>query len=236
MLHGLSGHYTNWTEKTKLAEYAAQYHLIIVTPEGGDGWYTDSETAPAEKYESYFMNELIPDVDARFRTVQTREGRAVAGLSMGGYGALKFGLKYPERFVFAASISGALDAALRTESNPGFAWDYVRPSVMKTFGPAGSKTRGANDLHRLFLTLPTERVELLPFFYLSGGTEDGFLASSRELASILLKRKIPHEFRQLPGKHDWAFWDAQGREVLKMAAEKMPYIIVVKTTQKAAAR
>lgn len=221
LLHGLSGHYSNWIEKTKLKQYAAQYQIIIVTPEGNDGWYTDSATTRSDKYETYILQELIPDVERRYRALKGRRWRAIAGLSMGGYGALKFGVKYPDKFIFAASMSGALDAATRTAANPGFAWDYLRPSIMQVFGEADSQARLANDLHRLVRDVPTNRVSALPFLYLDCGTEDGFLATNRELASLLLERKIPHEFRQLPGAHNWAYWDSQVREVLKIAAQRM---------------
>src|ERR1041385_6730043 len=111
LLHGLGGSAADWvSNRSHLADYAAQYPFIIVVPEGKDGWYTDG-IAPAEKFESYFVEELIPDVDRRFRTLPAREGRAVAGLSMGGYGSMKFALKHPELFAFAASMSGALAVA-----------------------------------------------------------------------------------------------------------------------------
>src|SRR2546423_3390270 len=107
LLHGLAGSHDDWvSNRAHLAAHAAQYRIIIVTPEGHDGWYTDSATAPNEKYESYIMQELIPDVERRYRALTTREARAVAGLSMGGYGALKFGVKYPDKFSFVASMSG----------------------------------------------------------------------------------------------------------------------------------
>jgi putative tributyrin esterase len=220
LLHGLAGHYSNWLTKTKLADYAAQYCLIIVMPEGNDGWYTDSATVANDRYETYIVQELIPDVEKHFRAIKGREGRAIAGLSMGGYGALKFGVKYPDKFIFAASISGALDAAARSDNNPGNAWDFLRPSIMQTFGETGSPTRAANDLIKLVRNFPAERLAALPFFYLDCGTEDGFLASNREMATIFLERKIPHEYRQLPGAHNWAYWDSQVQEVLKLAARK----------------
>ena len=222
LLHGLSGHYSNWLSKTKLADYAAAYEMIIVTPEGNDGWYTDSASVSADKYETYILQELIPDVESRFHASKLREGRAVAGLSMGGYGALKFGVKYPDKFIFAASMSGALDAAARSDGDPRFAWEYLRTSIMQTFGAPGSQTRADNDLHKLVRLIPAKRLVSLPFLYLDCGTEDGFLATNRELATILLEQKIPHEFRQLPGKHGWEYWDAQVQEVLKIAARKMP--------------
>ena len=221
LLHGLSGNYSNWLSKTKLAKYAAEYQMIVVTPEGGDGWYTDSATVASDKYESYLIQELIPEIESRYRAVREREGRAIAGLSMGGYGAIKFGVKYPDKFIFAASISGVLDAARRTAANPGHAWDYLRPSIMQTFGEAGSQTRADNDLSGLVRRLASERLKSLPFFYLDCGTEDGFLMSNHELAGIFLELKIPHEYRHLPGQHNWAYWDAQVRAVLQLAARKM---------------
>ncbi len=222
LLHGLTGHYRDWLQKTNLADYAAAHRIIIVTPEGNDGWYTDSATVPADKYETYIIRELIPDVDSRFRTIQDRRARAVAGLSMGGYGALKFGVKYPDRFSFVASMSGALGAAAQTNAAQGFAWDFLRPSILSTFGEAENPVRAANDLHKLIRDLPAERLPMLPYLYLDCGTADGFLSTNRDLVSLLLERQIPHEFRQLPGAHNWAYWDMQVREVLRVAALRMP--------------
>ena len=101
LLHGLTGHYTDWVAKTNVANYAAHLPLIIVMPEGNNGWYTDSASVPTDKYESYILQELIPDVQRRYHTIEDRSGRAIAGLSMGGYGAIKFGLKSPGMFIFA---------------------------------------------------------------------------------------------------------------------------------------
>lgn len=221
LLHGLGGSYDNWTSKTRLKEYAAQYQMIVVTPEGNDGWYTDSATVAADKYESYLVTELIPDVENRFRVIKNRQGRAIAGLSMGGYGALKFGVKYPDKFIFAASLSGALDAAERSDKNQGFIWAYLRPSILRTFGPEQGATRAANNLHQLFRAVTPDRISSLPFVYLDCGTEDGFVDTNRALSAILLERKIPHEYRQVPGNHGWAYWDQQVREVLELAAQRM---------------
>src|SRR5260370_15205506 len=171
LLHGLTGHYSDWLTKTNVADYAAQYRIIVVMPEGKDGWYTDSATVPSDKFESYILKELIPDVQKRYRTIETRFGRGVAGLSMGGYGALKFGLKSPRTFVFAASMSGALAEPSRTEKDlkdPG----ALRDSVLSVFGPADSETRKANDIFEIVRSITANRVAGLPYFYLDCGTED----------------------------------------------------------------
>ena len=221
LLHGLTGHYHDWLSKTKLKEYAAQYRIIIITPEGNDGWYTDAALVAEDKYESYILQELIPDVEQRFRAIKGREGRAIAGLSMGGYGALKFGIKYPDKFIFAASMSGALDAATRADEYGRADWAAIRISIRQTFGAADSPVRAANDLHKLVRNLSAQRLAELPFLYLDCGTEDRLIKANREIAEILLERKIPHEFRQLPGKHDWVYWDSQVQEVLKLMQRKM---------------
>lgn len=211
LLHNWSGHYNSWLNSTSLTRYAAEHRLIIVTPEGQNGWYTDSATVESDKYESYLLRELIPDVDARFRTISARAGRAIAGNSMGGYGALKFGLKHPEQFIFAGSMSGALDTTARTDDE----------SIMQTFGPAGSATRLNNDLQRLAREYPAERFSQLPYFYMDCGTEDPWLNSNRDLAGVFLERRITHEYRQLHGEHIWPYWDRQVQEVLRLASELM---------------
>jgi len=219
LLHGLFGRYDDWVTRTSLAEYAADYDLIIITPEGHDSWYTDGSGAPSAKYESYLVRELVSDVDTRFRTIKDRRARGIAGLSMGGYGALKYGLKYPDQFAFAASLSGALDPSVRSEDHPGFIWDTLRPSINAVFGPVGSQTRKANDLHQIARSLGASQISSLPYLYLDCGLEDGFLTTNRELADILLTKKIPHQYRQLPGGHNWAYWDQQVKEVLRLYSD-----------------
>lgn len=220
LLHGLTGESSNWIERTQIARYATEHDLFIVMVEGGNGWYTDSATVPADKYESYILRELIPDVEKRLRVSQERNGRAVAGLSMGGYGAFKFGLKYPEMFALVASMSGALEVASWTEQelkDPG----AIRDSVMLAFGAANSPTRTANDVPKLVREVPAERIASLPYFYLDCGTEDFLFKNSRDLAGLFAERKIPHEYRQLPGNHNWQYWDRQIKEILKLTAQHL---------------
>jgi S-formylglutathione hydrolase FrmB len=193
---------------------------VIVTPEGNDGWYTDSAVIAGDKYETYIFEELIPDVQRRFRVFETRAGRAVAGLSMGGYGALKFAVKHSEVFSFAASMSGALDAARWTATDLKNLQSIFR-SLAPVFGEAGSSTRLDNDLQRLYSELSTERVSSLPFLYLDCGTEDPLLASTRNFSELLLGRKIPHEVRLLPGGHAWTYWNQQVAEVLRLTAKRL---------------
>ena len=219
LLHGLTGHYNDWVQRTNIADYAAEYRIIIIMPEGNDGWYTDSATNSTDKYESYILQELIPDVQQRYRTIEARYARAIAGLSMGGYGAIKFGLKSPSTFVFAASMSGAFGVTRLTDKEIPDRWQ----DSVKLFGATSSETRAANDLFELLRKLNAARVASLPYFYFDCGTEDSALIFpyNRELAALMFEKKVPHEFRELPGDHSWGYWDQQVQEVLKIAAEKM---------------
>lgn len=220
LLHGLTGQSSNWIDRTSFALYASQYDLFVVMVEGENGWYTDSAIVPTQKYESYLLRELIPDVEKRFRVSQERGGRAVAGLSMGGYGSFKFGLKYPEMFALVASMSGAFDAASLTEkelTTPG----VIKESVMQAFGPPNSPTRDNNDLFKLVREVPSTRIASLPYFYLDCGTEDFLFGKNREFVALLVERKIPHEYRHLPGSHNWQYWDRQIKEILSLTALRL---------------
>jgi putative tributyrin esterase len=220
LLHGYSGHYSDWVTRTNVADYASQYRMIVVTPEGNNGWYTDSATAPSEKYESYILEELIPDVQKRYRTIESRHGRAIAGLSMGGYGAVKFGLKSPGTFAFVASLSGA-HGLITVDENELKNFPAIRDSIRSVFGPPESATRKSNDIFQIARGLTAARINALPYIYLDCGTEDLFFISSPALAALLREKKIPHEYRELPGNHNWAYWDQQVREVVKLAAKHL---------------
>lgn len=217
LLHGLTGHFDNWTDKSKLAEYAAKYDYIVVTPEGNNGWYSDSATVPTDRYETYITQELIPEIDKNFRTFADRNHRAVSGLSMGGYGSIKFGLKNPEMFALVGSFSGALGAASFTDKILGNNWKVLTDSIMNVYGTEDSPTRKQNDIFRIVREMPSDKIKNLPFVYLDCGTEDGLIISNRDFVNLLLEKKVKHEFRQLPGAHDWKFWDAQIQEFLELS-------------------
>jgi putative tributyrin esterase len=220
LLHGHAGHYTDWPTRTNVADYAAAYRMIVVMPEGNNSWYVNGAAGLNDKYESYILQELMPDVDKRFRTIQSRYGRAVAGLSMGGYGAIKYGLKYPATFAFAASMSGAFGVTRYTQVEMGGAnWE----PFLNTFGPVGSETRKANDVFEITRALSAARVASLPYFYFDCGTEDAaqHFKPNRELSELFLEKKIPHEYRELPGNHGWGYWDQQVQVVLRLASEKL---------------
>ena len=218
LLHGLTGHFDNWSENTKLEEYSKTYDYIIVMPEGNNGWYSDSAKIRDEKYESYIVKELIPKIENDFRAMKTRESRAIAGLSMGGFGAMKFAVKYPDKFVVAGSFSGALRAAEWSETElAATRWKVLIDSVSNAFGAADSESRKNNDLFGIVKAKNVSDVKSLPFLYLDCGTEDFLVLENQRFVKLLLEKKVPHEFRQLPGGHNWKFWGSQIQEFLKVS-------------------
>ena len=217
LLHGLTGHYTNWIDRTKLTQYAAKHKLIIVTPEGDNGWYSDSVTVVNDKYESYIIQELIPEVEKKFNALSDRDHRFIAGLSMGGYGAIKFGLKYPDKFLLVGSFSGALSAAGFTAKTSG----SIGKGIDAIFGADDSDTRKSNDTFKVIRDVTAEKLKALPFIYQSCGTEDFLIQNNRDFLALMNEKKVVHEYREFPGAHDWRFWDDQVREFLDIVARRV---------------
>ena len=215
LLHGLRGTYTDWDTNSNLRKFAARYPVIIVLPEGKNSWYTNAEKVPQDRYEDFLIKDLIPDVEKRFRTLQARPWRAVAGLSMGGYGAMKFALRRPDLFAFAGSLSGALDFA----RNPEAIERWKSLGTLEIFGAPGSATRTNNDI---FAMAEKAEAKDLPFLYLACGTEDSYLPNNRDFTRLLEQRHIPHEYRELPGAHTWDFWDQQLPPMLDKWWRSMP--------------
>lgn len=213
LLHGLDGASSNWFDRTDVEEVAAGLGLAVVTPEGGAGWYTDSADAP---WERALLEEVLPDVERRFPVAAERAGRAIAGLSMGGYGALKIAWRHPERFALAASTSGLVAAPTHNARPDASSWPLLRDTLARTF--ADAETARANDLFRLLAAPPPAAP---PFLYFDCGLDDPFLAQNRELAALLVLHKIPHEFRQRPGRHGWDYWREQADEILRLAAKRL---------------
>jgi putative tributyrin esterase len=200
LLHGLYGDYTNWTANSAIRQYAAALDVITAMPDANDSWYTNSATDPQQKYEDYLIKDFLTEIETRYRTTATRDTRFIAGLSMGGYGAIKFALKYPQLFAIAGSFSGAFDAPLRLDqAQPNFS-----QQLMKVFGPTNSKTRTENDIYEL---IKQANPDALPYLYMDCGTSDYFLGPDRAFTKGLSDLKIRYEYRERPGKHDWVFWD-----------------------------
>jgi putative tributyrin esterase len=209
LLHGLYGDDQNWSTRTNLVNYSRGLNLIIAMPDAGNSWYVNSATNPEDKYEDYIVKDFIAEIDTRYRTIREGYARAIAGLSMGGYAAVKFSLKYPSLFAYSGGISAALDASADLdETHPEF-----RDNLRKAFGEPGNPVRSQNDVVVLLLHADTKA---LPYFYLDCGSDDSFLDVNRKFVSRLQQLKAPYEFHELQGGHTWDYWDAAIERFLYM--------------------
>lgn len=211
LLHGLYGDYLNWDTRTSLERYAQRYELIVVTPDAGDSWYTNSASDPKDTFEDYIAKDLVAEIDGKFRTLRDRHSRAIAGLSMGGYGALKIALRYHGDFAFAGSLSGALNAPQDLgDKRPEF-----RDQLLKVFGPPGSVVRADNNVFSLLQNASTKD---LPYLYLACGNGDAFLQVNRDFAAQLSSRGAAYEYHETAGGHGWDYWDRSVQDLLRAVA------------------
>ena len=216
LLHGLTGDYKDWTTRTNLAEYTRTLSLIVVMPDGENQWYTNAADGTA-KFEDYITTDLPSDVVSKYRTVNSRYGRAIAGLSMGGYGALKLALKRPAQFSVVGAFSGAFGV-----TRPG-GYEKAIGAVegerlTKIFGATDSDTRKLNDVFALSAAMkPTAA----PYIYIDCGTADSLVTENREVVAALHKAGVAYEYHEIAGAHSWDYWDRRIREFLSVLIKRL---------------
>ena len=200
LLHGYSGNYADWLvndkDKTGIADLADKYDVIIVCADGNySSWYLDSPVDPASKYETYIAKELVNYIDEHYSTIADRSGRAIAGLSMGGYGSLYLAFRHQDVYGACGSMSGGVDLTAYPDN-----WDKDKrlgsyrqnPKRWEAYSIAGMT--GLLKPGALAITFDC-------------GTEDDFMYQSNvRLHEKLLAAKIPHDFALRPGAHTWEYW------------------------------
>lgn len=204
LLHGLSDDHTMWSRRTSVERYAAPYKLAIVMPAGHRSFYTN--TPGGERFFDYITEELPARMESFFPVSQERSGRFIAGLSMGGYGALKAGLNRPDLYAAVASYSGAM-------------W---KSGVEHRFGPGLTSQVFGNDAetdkrpHNLFLVAEDVAKGSIPcpMIYQACGTEDFLYGENTAFRDHLQKLGLPLTYFECPGTHEWGFWDARVRDTL----------------------
>lgn len=223
LLHGLTDDETGWIQFGEANRIADQGILsgdippmIIVMPDGGLGWYVDDYTGK-QPYEKMFVSELIPHIDATYRTRTLREYRGVAGLSMGGFGSLMLAMRNPETFVAVAAFSSGVRTAEEIVATPQEHWDRVY-TVPFGKGLVGQERLTphyqAFDPLNLAESLPIETLKKIRW-YIDCGDDDFLYKGNAALHVILRDRNIPHEFRVRDGGHQWGYWRSGLPEGLK---------------------
>lgn len=206
LLHGGNGEFRDWSNYSDVSQYAGFARsggLILVMPEGAFSYYQNAVLKPEDRYEDYLANDLISDVENRFPAAKGRENRAIIGISMGGFAAIKLALSRPQLFFFVGALSPSIDVLHRRFSVKRIGeWWRIRA----IFGPMGSSSRQSMDP---FLLIQSADPAATPYIYLGAGEREPLLEPNRRFAGRLKERHFAYEFHIKPGGHDWGEWDAQ---------------------------
>jgi S-formylglutathione hydrolase len=159
--------------------------------------------SPGKRFEDYITKDLIADVESRFPARGDREGRAVIGISMGGFAAVEYALSRPELFAFAGALSPSIDVPFRRFNVKRVdQWWKFRT----IFGPNGSSERDARNPSLLALKADPKET---PYLYITAGEGEPLLGPNKQFVGLLKKKGFTYEFHTKPGGHDWNEWNAQ---------------------------
>jgi len=228
LLHGSVDDYRSWTDKGDAEHLTAGLRLIVVMPNAGNGgfysdWYNNGAGGPP-RWETYHLRQLIPWIDRHYRTIASRRGRATAGLSMGGFGAMTYPARHPDMFVAAASFSGAVNTNELPPTGEADESSFDGGAPYATWGPRQTQEvrwRAHNpwdlaaNLRGLNLTIRTGNGQ-------SGGPYGGgdpiesyVHQASLDLHNRLVALHIKHVWDDYgPGGHDWPYWQRDLRQTL----------------------
>ena len=212
LLHGLSDDYTCWQRLSSVERYARENGIAVVMPDGGINFYSDNKKANRNYY-TLVAKEIPAFCERNFACISTkREDTFVAGLSMGGYGALKLALSMPEKFSSVAAFSSVADivSCVKAEMiRNGEFWNYI-------FEDVNSLEGSCDDLFALADKCGPKKS---PQIYMWCGTEDSLCRSNDKLAAYLTQNKFPITYETSHGNHSWKYWDEQLERAIRRMAE-----------------
>jgi putative tributyrin esterase len=202
LLHGGNGSFRDWSNYSTVSNHAAR-GLILVMPEGEFSYYMNAAEKPADRFEDYTFNNLIDDVESRFPASNIREKRAIIGISMGGFAAIKVALTRPELFSFVGAFSPPVDVTHRRFKLRRWGeWWRIR----RIFGPRESEQWRSRDPLTLLQNVDPGET---PYIYLTAGQNEPLLNPDRSFADRMRALHFQSEFHAKPGGHDWNEWNSQ---------------------------
>ncbi|MBK5270262.1 MAG: esterase family protein [Bacteroidia bacterium] len=196
LLHGHSSNYARWVEKApNIKTYSDQFQMIIVCPDGDyNSWYLDSPVDTSLKFETYVSKEVPAYIDSNYKTIKDRKARAITGLSMGGHGGLFLGFRHADFFGACGSMSGGVDLRPFPKS-----WQLSEKLGDNKTDSLNWKNYSVNTVIENKPTYPLAVI-------FDCGTEDFFYQVNNALHEKMLRLKIPHDYIERPGQHDWNYW------------------------------
>lgn len=214
LLHGVFGSYVDWVAGTRIQRYAEDHNLAVVMPSGDNAFYVD-QPAGNNYYGRFVGQELVELTRRMFPLSRKREDTFIGGLSMGGYGAMRNGLKYSDTFGCIAAFSGAWDIEemASREEDTGFMLSS-RSYVQACFGDL-RKLPGSDMDPRFLAKQLHDSGKPFPRIYIACGVDDSLLPVNRSLAAFLKEQGADVTYEEGPGAHEWDFWDAYVKKAIQ---------------------
>jgi putative tributyrin esterase len=209
LLHGFSDDHTAWCRRTSIERYVEGLGLMVVMPDAQKSFYCNDPRPDGLNYEDHIVKDVVGFVDRTFDTIADRAGRAIAGLSMGGYGAFMLSMRHPEMFCAASSHSGALGFGHIERSD--------KPEI-----DAIMQARPKGDYDCFVLAERMVDHPQRPVIRFDCGTDDYLLAHDRLFHDHLHELGLPHTYQEFPGAHSWAYWDEHIRDTLTFLGDQLP--------------
>lgn len=213
LLHGIFGNYTDWVNGTRIQTWAEANDLAVIMPSGENRFYLDDEKS-GELYGEFIGKELVEFTRKLFPLSDKREDTFIAGLSMGGYGAIRNGLKYAENFGCVIGLSAALVHDTWKDADNSAPIFTFRRNYYETIFGEYDKVKGSDKDPKALLLKLKEEGRPVPKMYLCCGTEDGLVTANRDFRDFLNENGVDLTYVEGPGKHDWVFWDTYIKKVL----------------------
>jgi len=215
LLHGLSDDASAWQRFSPIEILARRYGLVVVMPSVGRSFYADLPNG--QQYFTYLTEELPHYLQDVFGILPRRENTLIAGLSMGGYGALKAAFAFPERYFAAASFSGVLSLAIISTHSD----DKRQPEFSYLFGDL-SKLPGSEHDPFTWLQRAAGNPTSLPQLFVTTGRQEDLYPLNLQFKAACLKLGIPLDFHEEDGQHDWFNWNRQIERFLAKVLEPLP--------------
>lgn len=214
LLHGIFGNETDWVSGTRIERWAKDANLAVIMPSGENKFYVDNE-ASGDRYGEFIGRELVQLTRKLFPLSDKKEDTFVAGLSMGGYGAIINGLKYSETFSHIAGLSSGfiLEGVVNSKDSADIR-THSRTYYQSIFGDIDKLIGSDKDYKALIKKLKEEKKEI-PKLYITCGTEDFLLEANRDYRDFLKANEVDFSYVEAPGSHEWDFWDTHIKKVLE---------------------
>lgn len=209
LLHGLTDNYMDWLCNTRIRQYATSKKLAVVMPSGDNSFYIDLNE-PNSNYGEFIGRELVEITRKMFPLSQKREDTFIAGQSMGGFGAIRNGLKYADTFSHIAAFSSAVHIFEMPLMNP----EESLLGSLKVFGDLEKASRTEKNPRVVFENLKKNGGEV-PRIYMSCGLQDDLLESNRHMKAYFMEQGVDLTYEEVEGGHTWKVWDEEMKKVLK---------------------